>query len=459
MIGISLMADKVKMVDEVVTFNIRGEVHDIQGLALRVIDLPAPVGGMVIIKASHGGDVKGEVVGFAKDLCLVMPLGEMRGIAQGDHVQLIAYHQYVHVGEGMIGRVVNALGEPIDGKGVIDCSSLKPLYPESLDPMERPVIDEPLGVGVKAIDALLSVGKGQRLGVFAGPGVGKSTLLGTMVKHTEADLSVIALVGERGREVRGFVEQALGESGMKNSIVVVATGDEPALLRIRAAAMATSVAEYFRDQGKDVLLIMDSVTRFCQAQRQVGLASGEPPTTKGYPPSVFSLLPRLLERSGRTEQGSITGMYAVLVEGDDMTEPIADAAMGILDGHILLDRKLASKGHWPAINVTGSISRVATEVTDETQQAARQQLVKLVSDYADVEDLVNIGAYASGSNPDFDLAIHTREMINELLVQGLNEDNIGNFQFTKQTLIETMAKVDAIAQQLKRNPRRAAMMR
>ncbi len=451
-----LLADSVKMVDEVVLLGIRGEVYDVQGVAIRVIDLPVPVGGMVRIHATHGEDVLGEVVGFAKEMCLVLPLGEMRGIAQGDHVEVISYRQYVRVGDELVGRVINAVGEPLDGKGEIKNLGMRALYPGSLDPMTRPVIDEPLGVGVKAIDAIMSVGKGQRLGIFAGPGVGKSTLLGTMVKHTQADLSIIALVGERGREVRAFVEQTLGVEGMAKSVVICATGDDPALLRIRAAAMATSVAEYFRDEGKDVLLIMDSVTRFCQAQRQVGLASGEPPTTKGYPPSVFAALPRLLERSGRTEKGSITGMYAVLVEGDDMTEPIADAAQGILDGHIHLSRKFANKGHWPAIDVMGSISRVATDVTDAEHQEARRKLVKIVSDYADVEDLVNIGAYASGSNPSFDIAIHTKEMIDELLVQDLHDQKIPSFQETRMHLITLMAQIDVIAQQLKRNPRRSA---
>ena len=298
--------------------------------------------------------------------------------------------------------------------------------------MNRPLIDQALATGVRAIDALISVGRGQRLGVFAAPGIGKSTLLGTMVRHTAADVSVVALVGERGREVRDFIGNHLGDEGMAHSIVVAATSDEPALMRIRAAKVANSIAEHFRDMGMDVLLIMDSVTRFCHAQRQIGLAVGEPPATRSYPPSVFAMLPKLLERAGRTDKGSITGMYAVLVEGDEVTDPIADAARGILDGHVQLSRDLAHQGHWPAIDVLESISRVADDVTGPAQQAARTDVLRLVSAYRQVEDLLNIGAYAAGSNGDFDLAIAIKPAIDQLLQQGRAEV-VGAADFNRTT--------------------------
>ncbi|NJL32151.1 MAG: FliI/YscN family ATPase, partial [Phycisphaerales bacterium] len=318
-----------------------------------------------------------------------------------------------------------------------------------VDPLQRPLIKEPLATGVRAIDTLLSVGRGQRLGLFAGPGIGKSTLLAMMARHTAADVSVITLVGERGREVRDFIDNHLGEEGLKRSVVVCATGDEPALMRIRAAMVGSAVAEFFRDQGMDVLLIMDSVTRFCQAQRQVGLAAGEPPATKGYPPSVFAMLPVLLERSGRTERGSITGFYSVLVEGDDMTEPIADAARGILDGHVVLSRRIANRGHWPAIDVLESISRCADDVTDKPQQLARRDVLRLVGAYREVEDLLNIGAYAAGSNPDFDLAIACKPVIDQLLQQGRHEvSGRADFLLHKKMLLAMSQQITGAKQQL-----------
>jgi FliI/YscN family ATPase len=323
--------------------------------------------------------------------------------------------------------------------------------------MNRPLIDAPLATGVRAIDAVLSVGRGQRLGVFSAPGVGKSTLLATMARHTSADVSVIALIGERGREVRDFIENGLGDEGLARSVVVCATGDEPALLRIRAASAANTVAEFFRDRGADVLLIMDSVTRFCQAQRQVGLAAGEPPATKGYPPSVFATLPVLLERSGRTGRGSITGFYAVLVEGDDMNEPVADAARGILDGHVVLSRALAAKGHYPAIDVLESISRVADDVTAAEHQAARRDVLKLVNAYRQVEDLLNIGAYAAGSNPEFDAAIACKPAIDQLLQQGRKEvTGRAEFDRTRKQLLALAGQIQLARKQLVRPAARPA---
>jgi FliI/YscN family ATPase len=439
-------ADKVAAVQHATLMEVRGTVTEIRGLALHVVDLPLPVGAVVrVVTGPHGGgaSVRGEVIGFCEDHTLVMPFGSTSGISRGNRVVAESFSSSVRVGEGLLGRVINGLGEPIDGKGMLTDTTYRPLYHDPVDPMDRPLIDKPLATGVRAIDGFLSVGRGQRLGIFAAPGVGKSTVLGMMARHTDADVNVVALIGERGREVNDFLLNQLGEGAMQRTVVVCATGDESALLRIRAAMVANTVAEHFRDQGLDVLLIMDSVTRFCQAQRQVGLAAGEPPATRGYPPSVFSTLPVLLERSGRTRNGSITGFYSVLVEGDDMNEPIADATRGILDGHVILSRALATKGHWPAIDILQSISRVADDVTDKDHQSARALVVKLLSSYHEVEDLLNIGAYAAGSNPDFDLAIAAKPMLDRLLQQG-RRDQTGPADF-----IKTKQMVVAAAMQLR----------
>ncbi|MFW5699165.1 MAG: FliI/YscN family ATPase [Planctomycetota bacterium] len=398
----------------------------------------------------------GEVVGFEGDETVVMPLGPTDGIRRGDRVVALQHQQFVRVGESLLGRVLNGMGRPIDGQGPLSDTTLRPLHASILDPLDRPLIDEPLATGVRAIDAMMSVGRGQRMGVFAGPGTGKSTLLGMMARHTAADITVVALVGERGREVKDFIDNILGPEGRGRSVVVCATGDEPALVRIRCAMVATTIAEHFRDSGLDVLLIMDSVTRFCQAQRQVGLAAGEPPATRGYPPSVFSMLPRLLERSGRTSRGSITGFYSILIEGDDMTEPVADACRGILDGHVLLSRKLGEQGHWPAIDVLGSVSRVANEVTTLEHQTARRQALKLLSAYHEVEDLLNIGAYAPGSNPDFDLAIACKPAIDQLLQQGRHEEHVRDFKRTRAQLTALVAHIDQARKDLAGSQRAGA---
>jgi len=430
--------DKVAAVRHATLVEVRGTVTEIRGLALHVVDLPLPVGAVVRVetgKRQHCA-MRGEVIGFCEDHTLVMPFGSSAGISRGNHVVAESFSSSVRVGDGLLGRVINGLGEPIDGKGMLTDSMYRSLYHDPVDPMDRPLIDRPLATGVRAIDGFLSVGRGQRLGIFSAPGVGKSTILGMMARHTDADVTVVGLIGERGREVNDFLHNQLSDGGMERTVVVCATGDESALLRIRAAMVANTVAEHFRDQGKDVLLIMDSVTRFCQAQRQVGLAAGEPPATRGYPPSVFSMLPVLLERSGRTRTGSITGFYSVLVEGDDMNEPISDATRGILDGHVVLSRALASKGHWPAIDILQSISRVADEVTDNEHQSARALVVKLLSSYHDVEDLLNIGAYAAGSNPDFDLAIAAKPMLDRLLQQGRRDQSgPADFKKTRQMVV------------------------
>lgn len=455
----SLFDEKIAMVRQAMPLEIQGGVSQVRGMAIHAVDLPVPVGSMVrvLTRGGRGPVLAAEVVGFDQQQTIVMPLGSTEGVKRGDRVIADQFMQMVDVGWSLLGRVLDGLGKPIDNKGPLMDTVARPLTPEPVDPMDRPTIDTPLATGVRAVDGLISVGRGQRVGIFAAPGVGKSTLLGTMARHTAADVSVVALVGERGREVRDFIKNNLGDEGMAKSVVVAATSDEPPLVRLRAAMLANTVAEFFREAGKDVLFIMDSVTRFCHAQRQIGLAAGEPPATKGYPPSAFAMLPRLLERSGRTREGSITGLYAVLVEGDDMTEPVADAVRGILDGHIQLSRDLAHRGHWPAIDVLDSISRVADDVTDAEQQSARTEVLKAVNSYRQVEDLLNIGAYAAGSNPDFDLAIACKPSIDQLLQQGRSEVvGAADFERTKKQLLALAAQIRQVKQRLAKSGPRAA---
>ena len=447
----AMLSPQLELLDSATAPELRGTVTHVRGLAVRVTDLPVPVGSLVQLHTQRGRGpvIDGEVVGLDDHQAIVMPLAHTTGISRGDAVVAQQTHQAVPAGESMLGRVVDGMGRPMDGKGPLRDTIPRPVEPEPIDPLQREPIDQPLATGVRAIDAMLSVGRGQRLGIFSAPGVGKSTLLGTMARHTSADVSVIALVGERGREVREFLKDTLGEEGLKNAVVVCATGDEPALLRVRAARAATSIAEHFRDRGRDVLLIMDSITRFCQAQRQIGLAAGEPPATRGYPPSTFASLPELLERSGRTRRGSITGLYSVLVEGGDEDEPIADACRGVLDGHVRLSRELAQKGHYPAIDVLSSISRVAESVTDAQQQAARREVVQCLSNYHEVEDLLNVGAYVNGSNPEYDLAIACKPAIDQLLQQGRAESqNLGDFQRTRSQLLALQHRIDQMRQQI-----------
>ncbi|XAL99030.1 FliI/YscN family ATPase [Phycisphaeraceae bacterium D3-23] len=444
----TLLADQLGLIDDAVAVEVSGAVAEVRGLSARVTALPVPIGTHVTIatRRGRGPTLDGEVVGFAGNQAVVMALGPLTGVGPGDRVTAGQHAQQVRVGSSLLGRVLDGMGRPIDGQGPLRDTVPRPLNPKPVDPLTRPLIDEPLATGVRAVDGMTTLGKGQRLGVFAGPGCGKSTLLGMMAKQTEADVSVIALVGERGREVRDFIDNVLGPEGLARSVVVCATGDEPALLRVRAALVATSIAEHFRDSGLDTLLLVDSVTRLCQAQRQIGLAAGEPPATRGYPPSVFSLLPELMERSGRTPAGSITALYAVLVEGDDLTEPIADACMGVLDGHVLLSRKLADRGHFPAIDVLGSISRIAPDVTPPEHQHARREVLQLLAAYRDVEDLLNIGAYAAGSNPQFDLAIAAKPMLDQFLQQGRGETtSAGN---TRADLQHTQQQLAAIVMSL-----------
>jgi flagellum-specific ATP synthase len=365
--------------------------------------------------------VTAEVVGFRENKVLLMPLGELGGIGAGAEVKALGRPLSVALSPDLLGRVLDGLGRPMDERGEIIAERRAPTLAPPPDPLTRPRVIEPLAMGIRAVDALLTCGKGQRVGIFSGSGVGKSTVLGMIARNTSADVNVIALVGERGKEVRDFIDRDLGEEGLRRSVVVVATSDQPALIRIKAALVATTVAEYFRDQGLDVMFMMDSVTRFAMAQREVGLAIGEPTTTRGYTPSVFAQLPKLLERAGTSSSGSITGLYAVLVEGDDMTEPIADACRAILDGHIVLSRALAAANHYPAIDVLDSISRVMPDVTDAAHQSAAAAVRNMLATYKEAEDLINIGAYVGGSNPRIDLAISKIESIRHFLRQGIRE--------------------------------------
>jgi len=403
------------------TLNVTGRVRAASGLTIEAVGLPAAVGALCNIQTSETHHVPAEVVGFRHGITLLMPLGESEGIAKGQRVRLLGDSRRVPVSPALLGRVIDGLGRPCDGGAPIVADGQYPIRRAAPDAMSRPRISEPMSVGIRSINALLTAGGGQRLGVFAGTGVGKSVLLGMMARHTAADVAVIGLVGERGREVNDFIEKDLGAAGLKRSVLVVSTSDQAPPMRLRAAFVATAVAEYFRDQGANVLLLMDSVTRMAMAARQIGLAAGEPPTTKGYPPSVFALLPQLLERCGRTDAGSITGLYTVLVEGDDINEPIADAVRGILDGHIWLSRRLANRGQYPAVSVLDSISRVMPDTVPAGQLEAAQRVKRLLAVWNEIEDLVNIGAYAKGANPDYDLAIEMRPAIEDFLRQGINE--------------------------------------
>ncbi|MCC5822990.1 MAG: FliI/YscN family ATPase [Phycisphaerales bacterium] len=431
-----------------------GRVRAVRGLTVLAGDLPAPVGSLVRVGLGGSGVVRGEIVGFDHAHAVVMMLGGTGGIVPGAPVELERVHQAAGVGDRLLGRVIDGLGRPIDGLGPITETVLRPLDPEPTGAMVRRRITEPLRTGVRAIDLMTPVGRGQRLGVFAGPGVGKSTVLGQIARGTDADVSVIALIGERGREVREFIDDALGREGLARSVVVVSTGDESPLMRIRAARFACAAAEYFRDRGKNVLLMMDSVTRFAHAGRQIGLAVGEPPASKGYTPSVFTNMAVLLERAGAVEVsetsggGSITGLYTILVEGDDMTEPVADAARGILDGHVVLSRKLAQRGHFPAVDVLDSVSRVAGQIMDQSHAAARQQFLRLLAKYREIEELVQIGAYATGADPEADTAIDLSEPLNELLRQ--RSDEPGRFEQALSMMVKLALQSGEMIEQRRR---------
>lgn len=421
------------IIHSVEAVKISGKITQIVGLVIESQGPSVNLGDLCYISPRNDGTkIPAEVVGFRQNRVLLMPIGEMQGIGPG--CEVFSAHQAlkVNVGHHLLGRILDGLGNPMDGKGPLVAQKEYPLHSAPPHPLTRSRIEKKLSVGVRAIDGLMTLGRGQRVGIMAGSGVGKSTLLGMIARNTEADINVIALVGERGREVREFIERDLGEEGLKRSVVVVATSDQPALVRIKGAMTATAIAEYFRDQGLDVVLMMDSVTRFAMAQREVGLTVGEPPATRGYTPSVFAMLPKLLERSGTGEKGSITGIYTVLVDGDDMNEPIADAVRSILDGHIVLSRSIAAQNHYPAIDVLGSVSRVMLDIVEKKHYTAAQQLRSILATYREAEDLINIGAYATGSNAKIDKAIVAIDSINAFLQQDVYE---------KMTADETIAKL------------------
>ncbi len=427
----------MKSIAEIEPVAICGQVKRVVGLVIEAQGPNVSVGGLCEIEVPKGKNLVAEVVGFRDERVLLIPFGDPRGIEPGSKV-FVRPEIGARVGEGLLGRVLDALGEPLDGKPLPRLSTYYPLYAEPLKPFERARISTPLDVGVRAINALLTVGKGQRVAIMAGSGVGKSTLLGMMARHTQADVNVIALIGERGREVREFLERDLGPEGLARSVVVVATSDQPPPLRIRGAYLAMAIAEYFRDQGADVLVMMDSLTRFCMAGREIGLAVGEPPTARGYTPSVFATLPKLLERAGpKAEGGSITGFYTVLVEGDDFNEPVADAVRSIVDGHIVLTRELAHQGHYPAIDVLQSVSRVMVDIVSDEHREAAKRLINTLAVYRRAEDLINIGAYVRGSNPEIDQALAKINDIKAFLRQDIKE------KATLEKSIQELLKVSA----------------
>lgn len=404
------------------TFERIGKIENIVGMSIEASGIKASIGDINVITSKDGKrKVMAEVVGFKGDKTILMPYDFIEGMGSGDFVRSTKKRLRIPVGDFLCGRTINAMGEPIDGFDNIEHSVMQSVENNYINPLSRPPIVERIDFGIKAIDGFLTVGKGQRIGIFAGSGVGKSTLLGMIAKQASADINVIALVGERGREVKEFIERDLGPEGMARSVLVVATSDQPAVQRAKCPIVATAIAEYFKDQGKDVLLMMDSLTRFAMAQREIGLAVGEPPVARGYTPSIYAEMPKLLERSGNFEKGSITGIYTVLVEGDDTNEPIADTVRGILDGHIILSRKLAAKNHFPAIEIGGSISRLMSAIVDENHKAMASKIRDMLAVYEENADLISIGAYKSGSNAKLDNAVARIDAINNFLKQKTTE--------------------------------------
>ncbi|MFN3531395.1 MAG: flagellar protein export ATPase FliI [Candidatus Brocadia sp.] len=432
-----------KRLSAVVPVKYAGRVTHVAGLVIESNGPSVPIGDLCYIHINNGHEpVPAEVVGFKEKKILLMPIGELDRISPGTKVTASGSPLVIQVGMDLMGRVIGGLGDPIDGKGPIKAEEYRSIYNSPPDPLKRSRIKEPLRTGIRVLDGLFTCGKGQRLGIFAGSGVGKSTLMGMIARNSEADVNVIALIGERGREVREFIEKSLGEEGLKKSVVVSVTSDKPALLRVKGAYIASTVAEYFRDQGMQVMLLVDSVTRFANAQREVGLAIGEPPTSKGYTPSVFALLPKLLERSGTGPRGSITGLYTVLVDGDDMNEPIADAVRGILDGHIVLSRMLANQNHFPAIDILESVSRCMGDIITPEHMKAAYELKTVYATYKESEDMINIGAYTKGSNPKIDFAISMIDRIKDYLKQDVTEDS--TFNDTVAGLVNIFAKKEGL---------------
>jgi flagellum-specific ATP synthase len=432
-------APYLEQLESISPYRWTGKVSEVVGLLVESRGPSVAIGDFCEVRTSGGRRIRTQVIGFRNGRVLAMPLEETDGLQLGDVVEARSDDSRVAVGPGLLGRVIDGFGEPIDGKPPIDARESYSLYGQAGNPLDREHITEPLVTGIRAIDGLLPCGKGQRIGIFGGSGVGKSTLLGSMARHNSADVTVIAMVGERNREVRGFLEKELGPEGRARSVVVCATSERPAPLRVRACFVALAVAEYFRDQGKNVLLVMDSVTRLAMAQREIGLAAGEPPSQKGYTPSVFNLLPKVLERAGNFRRGSITGFFTVLVEGDDFNEPICDAVRGILDGHFILSRQLAAQGHYPAIDILQSVSRLTSAIAAPPQKAAAQKMRYALAAYHDAEDLIQLGAYASGSNPQLDASIRLRPDLLEFLRQD---------HTTTTPLKETLTRMQQISDKL-----------
>ena len=425
----------INIINETESIKEVGKITEIIGLTIESDGPKASIGDLCLIYNNYDDlPTKAEVVGFKQDKILLMPLAAPDGIRPGAHVVNTGEAMKIGVGNQLIGRVLDGLGNPIDTLGDLHFSEYRSTRADAINPLKRKRISEPLSLGIKAIDGFITIGKGQRMGIFAGSGVGKSTTIGMMAKNTSADLNVIALIGERGREVKEFIEEILGPEGMRRSIVIAATSEQPSLVKIKASFVATTIAEYFRDKGMDVLFMLDSVTRIAMAQREVGLAIGEPPATRGYTPSVFALMPKLMERAGTNEYGTITGLYTVLVEGDDFNEPISDTARSILDGHIMLSRDLAHKNHYPAIDVLQSLSRVMGDVTTKEHRASAGAIRNLLAVHRKNEDLINIGAYVKGSDPSCDKAIAMMGEINSFLTQSTTEKV--NYEETVQKLIQ-----------------------
>lgn len=431
-----MFQEMIRQVYGAETYSLTGKIENIVGMSIEASGGHAAVGDICrIYNGESGAQVTAEVVGFKNDHVLLMPYSDMTGISAGNFVRNTGTQLTLRVGEFLRGRIINALGQPIDDKGEFESGTPYCVAGSHINPLRRPPIRERMEFGVKAIDGMLTIGKGQRIGIFAGSGVGKSTLMGMIAKNVKADINVIALVGERGREVLEFVQKDLGEEGMRRSVLVVATSDQPAMLRMKCPSVATGIAEYFRDQGYDVLLMMDSLTRFAMAQREIGLAIGEPPVARGYTPSIYAELPKLLERSGNFERGSITGVYTVLVEGDDTNEPISDTVRGILDGHIVLSRALAHANHYPAIDIGASISRLMVEIVPPEHRQYASRIRDIMSIYEKNADLVSIGAYKSGTNPRLDFALGKMDAVNDFLTQGIDE------AFTYEQTVAKMAEV------------------
>jgi flagellum-specific ATP synthase len=443
----TMLSHQLDAVESAMPLGVSGRVQAISGLTIEASDLPLPLGSMCRITSQGGRTCLAEVIGFQSDCTLLTPLSPTAGVARGDVVQNISNAPRIWCSDALLGRVIDGLGRPIDDRGPLPTSESRRIDGPSVAPLSRETIRQPITTGTRAIDALLTCGLGQRMGIFSGPGIGKSTLVSSIARNTSADVSVVALIGERGREVQEFVEKTLGAEGLKRCVVVASIGDEAPLLVVRAAKVATTIAEYFRDQGKHVLLLMDSLTRMCHAQRQIGLAAKEPPAQRGYPPSVFALLPSVLERAGRTPTGSITGFYSVLVEGDDFNEPIADAVKGITDGQFWLSRSLANKGHYPALDVLQSISRVREQVVDGRYVRMARRVLALLSTYLDIEDLVNVGAYVAGVNVEFDLAVQARPRINSFLRQ--EASSAVALEQSRRQLVELVTWIDQVEKKLK----------